>query len=135
MDLKSLKKIVNRAQYDAVSVRIEELINEATVKGLLASDANNEYTQEIGRLSLLGAQYEREFMKFKYIKVKSPLIKSIENAMYEKHLRQKDVAEILGVNEPTLSQIMNGKRHISMRMAKKLHEFLLIDPKLIIEYA
>ncbi len=95
MNLKSLKKIETKAQYNAISIRIEKLINEATVKGLLASDADNEYTQEIGRLSLLGAQYEREFMKFKYIKVKSPLIKSIENTMCEKHLKQKDVVLLL----------------------------------------
>jgi HTH-type transcriptional regulator/antitoxin HigA len=55
--------------------------------------------------------------------------------MYAKNLKQKDLAEIIGVNEPTVSLIMNGKRRISMNMAKKLYKSLNIDPKLIVEYS
>ena len=74
MDLKKIIKIETTAQYDAVCVRVDELINEASEKGLLESEYDNEYTREIGRLSRLGAIYEDEYMTFKHINVskKSP---------------------------------------------------------------
>ena len=80
MDFKNLKKIETAEQYEAVCVRVDELICEASEKGLLESEYNNEYTREIGRLSRLGAIYEDEYMTFKHIKVgkKSPLMRNIE---------------------------------------------------------
>ncbi|MDR1371480.1 MAG: helix-turn-helix domain-containing protein [Dysgonamonadaceae bacterium] len=137
MDLKNIKKIETEEQYEAVRIRVNELIVEASEKGLLESDYDNEYTREIGRLSYLGAMYENDYVQFKHLNVrrKSPLIRSIEDEMYSRNIKQKELAEMLDINEPTLSQIMRQKRSISMRMAKKLHKSLNIDPKLIIDYA
>jgi len=137
MDLKLLTKIETSEQYETVRKKIDVLIKEATEKNLLELSMDNDYIREIGRLSRLGAQYENEYIKFKHLKVKAktPLIKEIEDAMYSRRLKQKELAEILEVNEPTLSQIMTGKRHVSMRMAKRLYQTLQIDPKLIVEYA
>lgn len=136
MDLKEIKKVETREQYDAVCLRVDELIKEGTENGMLESDADNEYTREIGRLGRLGAQYETDYYPFTVLKVrkKSPLIKSIEDEMYSRNIKQKELAKILGVNEPTLSQVMRGKRSISLRMAKKLYTSLHIDPSLILEY-
>jgi antitoxin component HigA of HigAB toxin-antitoxin module len=137
MDLEHIKKVETKEQYEAVRVRVDELIREASEKGMLESEYDNEYTREIGRLSYLGAIYENEYMKFEHIKVrkKSPLIKQIEDEMYSRNIKQKELADMLEINEPTLSQIIRGKRSISMRTAKKLHKSLQIDPKLIIDYA
>jgi antitoxin component HigA of HigAB toxin-antitoxin module len=137
MNLDSLKRIDTAEQYEAVRERVNTLINEATLKGLLEPDMENEYTREIGRLSSMGAIYENEHMTFRYIAVKktTPLIQSIEEEMYRRNINQKELAKILSVNEPTLSQIIRGKRRISMRIAKKLHKSLHIDAKLIIDYA
>ncbi|MDR0572893.1 MAG: helix-turn-helix domain-containing protein [Tannerella sp.] len=137
MDWKNIKKIETEEQYEAVRSRVNELIAEASEKGLLESDYDNEYTREIGRLSYMGAMYENDYMQFKHIKVrrKSPLIRSIEDEMYSRNIKQKELADMLGINEPALSQIMRQKRPISMRTAKKLHKKLNIDPKLILEYA
>lgn len=137
MNLQTLTEIETKEQYDIIRNRIDKLIEEATGKGVLESDADNEYVREIGRLGILGARYEKEHIQFKHLKIreKSPLIKNIEDTMYAKDLKQKDVAELIGINEPTLSQIMCGKRPISMRIAKRLYHSLQIDPKLIVEYA
>ena len=137
MDLNNIKKIETEEQYEAVRVRVNELIQEASEKGMLESEYDNEYTREIGRLSYLGAMYENEYMQFEHIKVrkKSPLIRSIEDEMYSRNIKQKELADILGINEPAMSQIIRGKRPISMRTAKKLHKSLNIDAKLLIEYA
>ena len=137
MDLANIKKIETEEQYEAIRVRVDELIREASEKGLLESEYDNEYTREIGRLSFLGAIYENEYMKFEHLKIrkKSPLIRNIEDEMYSRNIKQKELAEILGINEPALSQIMRGKRSISMRMAKRLHKSLNIDAKILIDYA
>jgi antitoxin component HigA of HigAB toxin-antitoxin module len=137
MNLQTLTKIETKEQYDAVRSRIDTLIEEATERGLLEPDADNEYVREIGRLGILGARYEREHIQFKHLttRKKSPLLRTIEDMMYAKDLKQKDVAELIGINEPALSQIMCGKRPISMRVAKRLYHSLQIDPKLIMEYA
>ncbi|GAP72485.1 hypothetical protein SAMD00024442_33_7 [Candidatus Symbiothrix dinenymphae] len=122
MDLQTLEKAKTREEYDAIRIRVDELINEATEKGLLESDADNEYTREIGRLGRLGAQYETEYYPFKCLKVrqKSPLIKSSEDEMYSRNLKQKELSEMLGVNAPTLSQVMREKRTMSRRFANSL---------------
>ncbi|GHT35666.1 hypothetical protein AGMMS49574_25570 [Bacteroidia bacterium] len=135
MDLQALTKVETKEQYDAVLLRVDELIKEATEKGLLESDTDNDYTREIGRLGRMGAQYKTDYYPFTVLKVrkKSPLIKSIEDEMYSRNIKQKELAEILGVNAPTLSQVMTGKRAISLRMAKRLYTSLHIDPALILE--
>lgn len=136
-DIKSIKKIETAEQYEAVRNYLDKLIKKATKKGMLESDADNEYTKEIGRLSYMGAIYENEYITFRHfpVKEKSPLIKSIEDEMYSRNIKQKELANMLGMNEPALSQIIRGKRSISMRTAKKLYQSLHIDPQLLIEYA
>jgi hypothetical protein len=86
MDLKTIKKVETEEQYEAVRVRVDELIREASEKGLLESEYDNEYTREIGRLSYLGAIYENEYMKFEHIKVrkKATHIKQIKDEMYSR---------------------------------------------------
>jgi HTH-type transcriptional regulator/antitoxin HigA len=135
--LENIKKIESAEQYEAIRQRVNELIDEATAKGMLESEADNEYTREIGRLSYLGAVYENENMTFRHLHVrkKSPLLQSIEDEMYNRNIKQKELAEMLGVNEPTLSQIMRGKRRISMKTAKRLYKSFSIDPKIILEFA
>ena len=137
MDLQTLTKIETIEQYEEVRRRIDFLIKEGTDKNMLELDLDNEYIREIGRLSRLGARYETDYMKFEHLEVrkKSPLIRSIEDQMYAQNINQKELANMLGMNEPSLSQIIRGKRPISMKTAKRLHNTLKIDPKLLIDYA
>ena len=70
MNFSSIKKLETLEQYESVCVRVDELIREASEKGMLESEYDNEYTREIGRLSRLGAIYENEYMNFEHLKVK-----------------------------------------------------------------
>ena len=54
--------ITSQEQYNEVRAQLENLIREATEKGMLESDADNEYTREIGKLARLTATYEDQFM-------------------------------------------------------------------------
>lgn len=122
--------------FKQVSEYTDALIDEATANGSLDEQAaNNEYTREIGRVGRLCADYESLYMKFKHIKFKSPLVVSIEREMEKRHIKQRQTAVLLDVKESTFSQIMTGKRAVSMRMAKRLYKELNIDPGLILEFS
>ncbi len=131
-----IESITDRQTYDEVMVYINEMVDYATRNGYLKNpDTDNKYTRELGRVMALAADYESIYMDFKHLKVKNPLIISIENEIRKKALNQRQTAELLDVKENTLSQIMTGKRNVSMKLAKKLYKTLNIDPKLILEFA
>lgn len=130
-----MEKLTTRSQYDEAKARVEQLIAEATQKGMLEPDMDNAYTQEIAILSRLMADYEDEYLNILPLRQKSPLIAIIEDYFYAHNMKQKDGARLLEVNESQLSQIMSGHRRISMSLAKRLHSRMNIDPKLILEYA
>lgn len=132
----NITEITDKATFDNVRTYFEELIQFATKNGYLAEvDATNEYTQEMGRIGMMLADYESIFVEFKNVKVKNPLLITIEKEMKKHALNQRQTAELLEVKESALSQILRGKRHVSMRLAKQLYNKLNIDPKLIVKYA
>lgn len=130
-----MNKLTTRKQYDDAKARVEQLIAEATRMGMLEPDMDNEYTREIASLSKLMAAYEDEFLNILPLRQKSPLIACIEDYFYTHGMKQKDGARMLGVNESQFSQIMSGRRRISMSFAKRLHSKMGIDAGLILDYA
>lgn len=131
-----IKEIQTPELFKQMSEYTDALINEATANGSLSEQgADNEYTREIGRTGRLCADYETRHLKFEHLKFKSPLVVSIENEMEKRHIKQRQTAELLNVKESTFSQIMTGKRPVSMRMAKRLYKELNIDPGLILEFS
>lgn len=130
-----MEEIKTRQDYDTVKEQVEAIIAEATIKGMLEPEMDNEYTRKISELSMQMAQYEDAYMNILPLREKSPLIRCIEDYFYSHNLKQKDGARILGVNESAFSQIMSGKRRISMSLAKKLHTKLGIDASTILMFA
>ena len=53
-----LNQLTTHKQYDEVKARVEQLIAEATAKGLLEPDMDNDYTREISLLCHQMAAYE-----------------------------------------------------------------------------
>lgn len=122
--------------YDEAMTYVDALIKEATANGCISEpDTDNEYTREIGRVGSMCADYETLYYQPKLLKFKSPLIASIEKELEKRSLKQRQAAEFLDVKESTFSQIMTGKRPVSMKMAKRLYEKLNIDPVLIMKFA
>jgi len=129
-------KIDSKELFEKISAYTDDLIKEATSNGALnIPGADNEYTQEIGRVGTLCADYESLHYKSKVLKFKSPLVVSIEKELNNRRLKQRQAAELLEVKESTFSQVMTGKRPVSMKMAKRLYKIFSIDPKLILEYS
>jgi len=128
--------ITNRELFDTIAQYEESILREATETGALElPDANNEYTREIARIGTLLAQYESTYMTFQTLKFKSPLVVEIEEELKKQQLKQREAAKLLGVKESTFSQVIRGKRPVSMQMAKRLYKEFDIDPKLILEFA
>ena len=59
----------------------------------------------------------------------------IELKRQQKHLKQKDLAALLEIPAGRLSQILSGKRRVSIDLAKKLYERLNISPEFILKTA
>ena len=129
------KKLTTRQEYDETKAMVEALIAEATVKGMLEPEMDNEYTRQISDLSTQLAQYEDEYMDILPLREKTPLIRYIEDYFYARNMKQKEGAKLLGINESVFSQILSGKRRITMPIAKRLHSKLGINAELILEYA
>ena len=129
------KKLTTRQEYDEMKAVVEALISEATEKGMLEPEMDNEYTREISELSKLMATYEDEYMNILPLREKTPLIRSIEDYFYARNMKQKEGAQLLGINESVFSQILSGKRRITMPIAKRLHSKLGINADMILEYS
>ena len=129
------KKLTTKQEYDEKKAIVEALIAEATEKGMLEPEMDNEYTRQISNLSKLMAAYEDEYMDILPLREKSPLIRSIEDYFYARNMKQKEGAQLLGINESVFSQILSGKRRITMPIAKRLHSKLGINADMILEYS
>ena len=130
-----VSRITTDKEYILLKSHINALISEATKNGYLSEQgADNEFTHEIARLGKIGALYETEALHLPK-RIINPLVLEIEREIRTRGLSHNRAAELIGVNEPTFSNIMLGKRHISMRMAKKLFNEFNISPELIIKYS
>lgn len=130
-----MAKLTTREAYDNTKQEVERLIAEATALGLLEPEQDNVYTRKIAELSKLMADYEDEYMGITPLRVKSPLVRSIEDYCFQHNLRQKDGARLLGINESVFSLLLSGKRRITMPVAKRIHKTMGISAETILEYA
>ena len=57
----------------------------------------------------------------------------IELRMFEMKLKQKDLAEILETSTSRISEYLNGKRDITIEIARASHKNLNIDSDIILQ--
>jgi HTH-type transcriptional regulator/antitoxin HigA len=55
--------------------------------------------------------------------------------MHENRINKAQLSKILEVPNSTISEIINGKKHINLSIAKKLHQKLNIDGNFLLETA
>lgn len=112
-------------EYREKSKRLEELLKRYTSIGSL--DEKNQI--ELDKLSDEIQEYEEKHYPFKV----ESLNEMIELRMYQRKLKQKDLALILGTTPSRISEILNGKRNLTMELAKSLYWKLNIDAELILQ--
>lgn len=87
--------ITSQEQYNEVRTQIEELIHEATTKGMLDPEVDNEYIREIGKLAKLAAEYEDTSMNILPLKSKTTPNKVIDDYVTSQLMEiEKDIEEM-----------------------------------------
>jgi len=124
--IKSMLKIfeMTSTEYKLKTKRMEELLKLLTNKG----DLDIKLQSELDQISDEIADFEEENFPFKV----ESLNEMIELRMYQRKLKQKDIAQILGTTPSRISEILSGKRGLTIELAKGLYNKLNIDPKLIL---
>jgi HTH-type transcriptional regulator / antitoxin HigA len=89
--------------------------------------------QELARITALIDSYEA----LHYAMPFNPktLIEMLELKMFERRMKQKDLAKTLGVTENRISEVLNGKRKINIDLAKRIYKELQVDANFILEFA
>ena len=96
----------------------------------LAAQDPDSSSRQGGRLELLAKlveDYEKTRFKFR----KPGPVEAILFRMEEQGLRQKDIAEMLG-GKNRASEILSGKRNLTLPMIRALYEKLAIPPEFLI---
>ncbi len=115
---------MTKYEYTAKTKRLEELLLKLTDQGKLSKKLRS----ELDLISDEIADYEEAVFPFKPDNLKE----MIELRMYQRKLKQKDVAKLIGTTPSRISEILNGKRRLTLDIAKGLHKFLNIDAELIL---
>lgn len=112
-------------EYRKARDRIEELLHLVDY----TTPKSDKHLQELVRLSDLVEKYESE-----HYPVGTPSLKDvIELRMFERKLKQKDLAELLETSTSRISEYLNGKRDITIDIARALHKKLNIDSDIILQ--
>ena len=120
-----IKVITSDKAYQATMEKIDGLmkIGEAKMKPAQAA--------ELRLLALAAQAYEKSMYTIPAPKTLQGLI---EFKMYERKLKQKELAQLLDIAESKLSQILTGKRKPDVSFLKAAHEQLEIDGNILLEY-
>ena len=120
-----MKAVETEAQYQEALKKIDALMIKV---GNHHSYDNPEFVM-LDRLSDLVADYEDKHYTIEL----PPLIDVIKLRMYERGLKQDDLAQLLEVPKSRVSEYLKGKRDITLEVAKKLHSKLQIDGDIILQ--
>ena len=112
----------------------EEAIRQFDALAAQGIDAHAELQAPALRLALAIEDYQ---LRMGYFPVSPPttLPAMIELKRQQQNLKQKELAALLEVPPGRLSQILSGKRRVTMDLAKKLYERLHISPEFILKTA
>ena len=122
-----IQSISNESEYQAALAAIEPFLQ----KGF--EHLSFEEDEELARMTSLIEDYEAIHYPLPF-KPKT-LIEMLELKMFERKLKQKDLAKVLQVTENRISEVINGKRKVNMDLAKRLYSELNIDPHFILTHA
>ena len=127
------KKIDNRQEYDEVMAKIEVILNKSTQNGGSESLSKKEL-DTLEALSLMAEEYE-DSIPLMPIKKPTTLKEMIRFKMFELNIKQKQLAKMLDISESRISELLNGKAKLNIKLAKKLHKELDIDADFLLDVA
>jgi HTH-type transcriptional regulator / antitoxin HigA len=119
-------RIENEKDYNAIMKKIDALMKKGEV------NLTDKEAEELRILALAAQAYEKSIYTIPAPKTLEGLI---ELKMYERKIKQKELARLLGVGEPKLSQIMSKKRKPDVAFLKAAHKLLGIDGNVLLDFA
>lgn len=117
-------RIENEKDYNATMKKIDALMKKGE------ANLTNKEAQDLRILALAAQAFEKSIYTIPAPKTLEGLI---EFKMYERKLKQKELARLLGVGEPKLSQIMSKKRKPDVAFLKAAHKLLGIDGNVLLD--
>ena len=120
-----MKSIKTEAQYKRAMDEILTLMNKGEV------NLSKPETDKLRGMALAAQAYEKSIYT---IPPPSTLEGMIELKMYERRLKQKELAKLMGLSEPKLSQILTGKRAPDIAFLKAAHQRLGIDASFLLNH-
>jgi len=119
-----MKLITNKAEYEAIMARVDELVEIVDDN---TPQTSKEYI-ELDFLTDLVVAYEKE-----HFPIGKPSLTNVLKArMNEMNLTQRTLAEILGISAPRVSEYLTGKSEPTLQVARKIHRNLNIDADIIL---
>ena len=116
--------IQTEKEYEAISARVEELLQNS-------DNIENQEAKGYIELNLLSdwvADYEE-----RYYPIKKPSLEEvIKLLMAEMNLNQKRLSELLGVSTSRISEYLNGKSEITIKVAREISVKLDIDADIVL---
>ncbi len=126
-------QIKSEKEYAQVMEKVESYLQTATKRGgFHLLDAGDR--AELQHLSKIAEAWEDD-IPLMPIKRPTTLVGMIELKMYERKLKQKDLAQLLEISPTRLSEVLQSKRKVNLDLAKRLFKVLQIDPAFILETA
>ena len=122
---KMLTTVATQHQYNEALSVIETYLKKGSIV------LSFEEKQELRRISLLVEAFEQQISPMPM--PAQSLVGMIQIKMFERRMKQKELAVLLEISETTLSEVMNGKRKINLELAKNLYKKLGIASDFILE--
>ena len=125
--------IKNEKEFKDYQAQFEILIAKGTQLGsmeLLSEEDKEEYI----RLSDAIEEYEAAYHPLPG-RVSTLLTDTIREKMQEKGYNQKQTAQLLGISESRVSDLLNGRRPLNLNIAKRLRDYLNIPADFILDCA
>lgn len=126
-----MKKSITKKEFAAAESKMFHLLSIATQKGGFDKLSAKE------KLSL--KKYTDIVKGYEEVNITIPMPQTvqglIELKMYERKLKQKELAKLLNTTDTKLSEIMHHKRKPSLGFLKAMHEVLGIDGNLLLRIA
>lgn len=123
-----MKKILSKNDFDLAEKQMNDLLNTATIKGGFDFLTQSE-TAALERLTQIVKQYEDAHF---IVETPQTVSELIAFKMFEKNLKQKEIAKLLDTTDTKLSEIMHNKRKPSISFLKALNQVFGIDGNLLL---
>ncbi len=126
-----MKTSTTKKDFEAAEAKMNKLLAVATQKGDF-DHLTTKQNQALEKYTTIVKAYEDANYT---IPLPQTLQGLIALKMYEKNLKQKDLAELLHITDTKLSEIMNQKRKPNVSFLKAMNEILEIDGNLLLKIA